>query len=276
MSTVTLTEMQTAVLLAFPGGAAAEGDNGASWTEVADLATATGLTKKQVQGVLSGLSAKGLIYADEEKANGAKGTLQYLTDEGARLVGRISDTPEDAALVMAEVAAEVAGFDQAAEEVAAEGVVADALAFIAAQVEEPEALDADQAALDAACATLDQAAAEALLDAEPVAEVEEPEGEAEPEIEAEPEPTKLVVLLDGKTVESRRVPSPTNRKLVTDLVAAFGGKTFTATEAEGAGFDADTLRLALKRCRSWWGAKSVTAVRGKEPGWSLAVTMPVA
>lgn len=273
MSTVTLTEMQTAVLLAFPGGAAAEGDNGASWTEVADLATATGLSKKQVQGVLSGLSARGFIYADEEKANGAKGTLQCLTDEGARLVGRISDTPEDAALVMAEVAAEVAGFDQAAAEpVAAEGVVADTLAFIAAQVEEPEAGEPEAEEPEA---DLDQEAAEVLLDAEPVAEAETREEEEEVEAEGEA-PTKLVVMLDGKAVESRRVPSPTNRKLVTDLVVAFGGKTFTAKEAEGAGFDADALRLAMKRCRSWWGAKSVTAVRGKEPGWSLAVTMPVA
>lgn len=89
----TLTPMQRTVLLAFPGGASAEGDNGASWTEVADLATATGLTKRQVMGVLSSLSTKGLIYADEEKANGEAGTLQCLTDEGARLVGMLTAEP---------------------------------------------------------------------------------------------------------------------------------------------------------------------------------------
>lgn len=92
--TTTITDLQRRVLLAFPGGASAEGDNGASWTEVADLATAGSLTKKQVMGCLGSLSTKGLIYADEEKANGEKGTLQCLTDDGARMVGILSDAPK--------------------------------------------------------------------------------------------------------------------------------------------------------------------------------------
>lgn len=202
---VDLTEMQRAVLFAFPGGASAEGDNGASWTEVADLADATGLTKKQVMGVLGSLSAKGLVYADEPKANGEKGTLQCLTDEGARLIGMLSDTPEDAAQVVAEVEAEVAGFDQpAAEADAAEGVV----------------------------------------DAEPAVEPEAALRE------------KLVLLaLDGTVLTSRRVPTAEAEALVVKLVGAFGGgKAHPVEEIAKAGIDAETLKKANKRIRSWFGA----------------------
>lgn len=78
---IKLTEMQLAVLRAFPGGVDAKGDNGASWAEVAELAAESGLTKDQVKGVLSGLGKRGLVQFDE-KPNGAAGKIQCLTDEG--------------------------------------------------------------------------------------------------------------------------------------------------------------------------------------------------
>lgn len=133
-----LTEMQTTVLLAFPGGADAEGDNGASWTDVADLATETGLTKKQVQAVLGSLSTKGLIYADEEGGNG--NIIQCLTDDGARLVGQIMEERYGEPKTDAENAVE----------------------FIEAQTEE---LTPEQQAIDDAFTNLDQEKVEELMEA---------------------------------------------------------------------------------------------------------------
>jgi hypothetical protein len=51
-----------------------------TFSDVAELATRTGLSKKQVQGVLSGLS--GIVDCDVEKPNGQPGVDQVLTDFG--------------------------------------------------------------------------------------------------------------------------------------------------------------------------------------------------
>lgn len=79
----TLTAMQTTVLKSFPFADEPEnvkGDLGMSWTDAKDLSEQSGLTVKQVKGVLSSLSKKGLIFADEQGGNGA--ILQCLSESG--------------------------------------------------------------------------------------------------------------------------------------------------------------------------------------------------
>ena len=53
-----------------------------TWSDVAETAKRTGLTKKQVNGVLSSLSTKGLLITDCEPVNGEGAVQQYLTDFG--------------------------------------------------------------------------------------------------------------------------------------------------------------------------------------------------
>lgn len=53
-----------------------------TFSDVAETAKRTGLTKKQVAGVLPSLSIKGLLSTDNEKPNGAPGVDQVLTDWG--------------------------------------------------------------------------------------------------------------------------------------------------------------------------------------------------
>lgn len=56
-----------------------------TWSDVAETSNRTGLTKKQVSGVIASLSGKGLLDADVEKPNGAAGVDQVLTDRGVRI-----------------------------------------------------------------------------------------------------------------------------------------------------------------------------------------------
>lgn len=56
-----------------------------TWSDVAETSQRTGLTKKQVSGVIASLSGKGLLDADVEKPNGAAGVDQVLTDRGVRI-----------------------------------------------------------------------------------------------------------------------------------------------------------------------------------------------
>ena len=53
-----------------------------TWSDVAETAKRTGLTKKQVNGVLSSFSTKGLLITDCEPVNGEGAVQQYLTDFG--------------------------------------------------------------------------------------------------------------------------------------------------------------------------------------------------
>lgn len=53
-----------------------------TWSDVAETSKRTGLTKKQVNGVLSSLSTKGLLITDCEPVNGEGAVQQYLTDFG--------------------------------------------------------------------------------------------------------------------------------------------------------------------------------------------------
>jgi len=53
-----------------------------TWSDVAETSKRTGLTKKQVNGVLSSLSSKGLLITDCEPVNGEGAVQQYLTDFG--------------------------------------------------------------------------------------------------------------------------------------------------------------------------------------------------
>lgn len=226
MSTVTLTPREAQILVNWRtnyDNAEAEKADNASWAEAADM-VGNGLSLKTVKGLLGSLAKKGLVEGGHDKANGEPGDLQILTDAGIDEVFRLR--------------AELKG-----------GAAA-------------EALDADQAALDAACATLDQAAAEALLDAEPVAEVEEPEGEAEvAEVDAEkaaPREKLVLLALDGTVLTSRRIPTAEAEALVVKLVGAFGGgKAHPVEEIAKAGIDAEALKRASKRIKSWFGAGRV-------------------
>ncbi len=56
-----------------------------TWSDVKETSQRTGLTKKQVSGVIASLSTKGLLDADCEKPNGATGVDQVLTDKGVRI-----------------------------------------------------------------------------------------------------------------------------------------------------------------------------------------------
>lgn len=53
-----------------------------TWSDVAETSKRTGLTKKQVNGVLSSLSSKGLLVTDCDPVNGEGAVQQVLSDEG--------------------------------------------------------------------------------------------------------------------------------------------------------------------------------------------------
>jgi hypothetical protein len=80
-----LTPMQAAVLRAWPLNYDApeyeKGDN-ATWTDVADMAKATGLNRKQVRSVMGSLEKRGLIECGHEAPNGAPGEQQILKPRG--------------------------------------------------------------------------------------------------------------------------------------------------------------------------------------------------
>lgn len=60
------------------------GDN-MTYADVAEIAQRTGLTKKQVQGVIASLSSKGILSVGNEKPNGQPGVDQVLTDWGVSI-----------------------------------------------------------------------------------------------------------------------------------------------------------------------------------------------
>ncbi|MET4130828.1 hypothetical protein [Roseovarius sp. MBR-6] len=53
-----------------------------TWSDVAETSKRTGLTKKQVNGVLSSLSTKGLVVVDCDPVNGEGTVQQVLSDQG--------------------------------------------------------------------------------------------------------------------------------------------------------------------------------------------------
>lgn len=60
------------------------GDN-MTYADVAEIAQRTGLTKKQVQGVIASRSSKGILSVGNEKPNGQPGVDQVLTDWGVTI-----------------------------------------------------------------------------------------------------------------------------------------------------------------------------------------------
>jgi hypothetical protein len=56
-----------------------------TYADVAEIAKRTGLTKKQVQGVIASLSSKGVLSVGNEKPNGQPGVDQVLTDWGVSI-----------------------------------------------------------------------------------------------------------------------------------------------------------------------------------------------
>jgi len=56
-----------------------------TFADVAEIAQRTGLTKKQVQGVIASLSSKGILSVGNEKPNGQPGVDQVLTDWGVTI-----------------------------------------------------------------------------------------------------------------------------------------------------------------------------------------------
>lgn len=221
MSTVTLTSREAQLLINWStnyDNAEAEKADNASWTEAADM-VGNGLSLKTVKGLLGSLAKKGLVEGGHEKANGEPGDLQILTDASIDEVFRLRG--------------ELAGEAQA-EPVADKGMVADTVAFIAAQVEEAEA--------------------------EPEVEVAE-EAQVEPEVEvaevaqeAAPREKLVLLALDGTVLTSRRVPTPEAAALVLALVEKFGGGQAHPVEAiAAAGIDAEALKKASKRIKSWFG-----------------------
>lgn len=60
------------------------GDN-MTYADVAEIGQRTGLTKKQVQGVIASLSSKGILSVGNEKPNGQPGVDQVLTDWGVTI-----------------------------------------------------------------------------------------------------------------------------------------------------------------------------------------------
>lgn len=56
-----------------------------TYGDVAVIAQRTGLTKKQVQGVIASLSTKGILSVGNEKPNGQPGVDQVLTDWGVTI-----------------------------------------------------------------------------------------------------------------------------------------------------------------------------------------------
>lgn len=55
-----------------------------TWGDVPAIAKATGLTQKQVQGVIASLSTKGLLVVTDEGVNGEGPVQQVLSDDGLR------------------------------------------------------------------------------------------------------------------------------------------------------------------------------------------------
>ena len=55
-----------------------------TWGDVPTVAKATGLTQKQVQGVIASLSTKGLLVITDEAVNGEGPVQQVLSDDGVR------------------------------------------------------------------------------------------------------------------------------------------------------------------------------------------------
>ena len=56
-----------------------------TWGDVPAIAKATGLTQKQVQGVIASLSTKGLLVITDEGVNGEGPVQQVLSDDGLRV-----------------------------------------------------------------------------------------------------------------------------------------------------------------------------------------------
>lgn len=56
-----------------------------TWGDVPEIAKATGLTQKQVQGVIASLSTKGLLLITDEAVNGEGPVQQVLADNGIRV-----------------------------------------------------------------------------------------------------------------------------------------------------------------------------------------------
>lgn len=86
------TAMQEEVLRSFPGydnPLHTKDDLGASWTDVKELAAASGFTVKQVQGVLSGLSKRGLVHADHEGGERGELVLQCLSEAGCEALAAL-------------------------------------------------------------------------------------------------------------------------------------------------------------------------------------------
>lgn len=80
-----LTAKEAAILRAWPtnyGSAEAEKGDNATWSDIADLAKATGMSLKTARAVVGSLVKKGLVEGGHERANGEPGELQVLTEVG--------------------------------------------------------------------------------------------------------------------------------------------------------------------------------------------------
>ncbi len=89
-----LTELEKRVVVAYlDAGIACNGaetldamlSDNMTWGDVPAIAKATGLTQKQVQGVISSLSSKGLLVITDEGVNGEGAVQQVLSDDGIRI-----------------------------------------------------------------------------------------------------------------------------------------------------------------------------------------------
>lgn len=251
---INLTSREAQILVNWPTNyntAEDNKDDNATWAEASDF-VGNGMSIKTVKGILGSLAKKGLVEGGHEKANGVAGDLQVLTDAGIdevfRLRAEMTPAPADAPL------------------------------------------DDDQAALDAAVADLDQAKVEALLEApaEGAADLDQdptpdmtPDDLAaldapveEPEAEATPREKLTMLALDGTVLTSRRVPTLEAATLVISLVEQFGGGQAHEVKAiHDAGFDAEALKRASKRIKSWFGTGRAGFVRG---GFVVNLKLPVA
>ncbi|WP_170789705.1 helix-turn-helix domain-containing protein [Ruegeria lacuscaerulensis] len=70
-----------------------KGDLGQTYTDVDELAEATGKTKRSVKGILASLSKKGLVDAAGEGGERGELTLQSLSDEGCDFLMSLDDEP---------------------------------------------------------------------------------------------------------------------------------------------------------------------------------------
>ncbi len=80
-----LTAKEAAVLRAWPTNyttAEDEKADNATWSDVADIAKATGMSVKTTRAVVGSLAKKGLVEGGHERANGEQGELQVLTGAG--------------------------------------------------------------------------------------------------------------------------------------------------------------------------------------------------